>query len=129
MIVAGFGCSSRAGAGSLRRLMAQMAQLGRVDALACLESRAALLAPVALAAGVPLITVQAHAIGGVETPTQSDRVRASFGTGSVAEACALVAAEKRGGAGKRGGARIVLSRVVSDDGQATCALARGGRMQ
>ncbi|MBR3371053.1 MAG: cobalamin biosynthesis protein [Rhodobacteraceae bacterium] len=119
MIVAGFGCSSRAGAESLQALMACVAQFARPDALACLESRAALIAPLAQGAAVALMTFPAHAIGGIATPTQSGRVIARFGTGSVAEACALVAA------GTGPGAQIILARVVSDDGLATCALARG----
>lgn len=56
------------------------------------------------------------ALRGVSTPTRSPRVLARFGTGSIAEACALVAAGPA--------ARIILPRVVSTDGCATAALAR-----
>lgn len=49
------------------------------------------------------------------TPTQSARIQDKFGTGSLAEAAALVAAGP--------GARLVAQRVVSSDGMATAAIA------
>lgn len=125
MIVAGFGCTSRAGPASLRALIARMAQHAGVDALACLEGRADMLGPLARIAGLPMIAIPVQAIDGIATPTQSARVLAAFGTGSVAEACALVAAASGvDGNGTRAGAQIMVARIVSQDRQATCALAR-----
>lgn len=51
-----------------------------------------------------------------DTPTQSPRIRARFGTGSVAEAAALAAVP---------GAVLLTHRVVSRDGMATAAIAVG----
>ena len=56
------------------------------------------------------------ALNGISTPTRSARILARYGTGSIAEACALVAAGPA--------ARIILPRVVSADGCATAALAQ-----
>ena len=49
------------------------------------------------------------------TPTQSARIQDKFGTGSLAEAAALVAAGP--------GARLLAQRVISSDGMATAAIA------
>ena len=49
------------------------------------------------------------------TPTQSARIQDKFGTGSLAEAAALVAAGP--------GARLLAERVTSSDGMATAAIA------
>lgn len=59
----------------------------------------------------------ANAISGTQTLTNSERVKDMRGTGSVAEACALLAAGPQG--------ELLGSRVVSDDRMATCALAKG----
>lgn len=115
MIVAGFGCRSGASKQALR------AALGGhgvgVTALATLAHKEALLAPLARALGLPLILIDPRAIEGADTPTQSAASLAAYGSGSVAEAVALVAAGS--------GARLIAPRIVSPDGQATCALAEG----
>jgi cobalt-precorrin 5A hydrolase len=49
--------------------------------------------------------------------TRSERIATSFGVGSLAEAVALVAAGRN--------ARLVSSRVVSQDRTATAAIAEG----
>ena len=56
-------------------------------------------------------------LAGVETATRSERIAAKFGVGSLAEAVALVAAGRN--------ARLVSSRVVSQDRTATAAIAEG----
>ena len=117
MIVAGIGCSSRATAPEIRALLAQLAAGQGLDALVCLQARAAALGPVAQGLGLPLVALAPEAIRGVTTPSQSPRIAACFGTGSVAEACALRAAGRK--------ARIIAARQVSPQGQATCALAQG----
>lgn len=66
---------------------------------------------------LPVLSLDERALSGVQTKTQSKRVAALFGTGSIAEAAALAAA----GAG----ARLVCPRVISSDGMAVAAIAEG----
>jgi cobalt-precorrin 5A hydrolase len=54
-------------------------------------------------------------VAGVVTPSQSARVQALFGTGSLAEAAALVAAGPN--------ARLLAAKTTSPCGRATCAIA------
>lgn len=116
MIVAGMGCTSCATPAEIRALLAQVMAGRDLDAIACLDSRLAQMAPLAEALDLPLVTLPRAAVHGVATPSWSDRIAAEFGTGSVAEACALLVAGQR--------ARIITTRQVSDMGQATCALAQ-----
>ncbi|QRZ13323.1 cobalamin biosynthesis protein [Paracoccus methylovorus] len=113
MRVAGIGFRRTA---SLASLAEALARAGRADALA--TSRAKAQAPViqALAAqtGLPLIAVE---VGGIATPTQSPRILALHGTGSLAEAAAIAALGP--------GARIVTTRITSQDRMATAAIAEG----
>ncbi|MBD3665549.1 cobalamin biosynthesis protein [Sulfitobacter aestuariivivens] len=67
--------------------------------------------------GVPGLGVTQSDLTRMITPTQSQRIRDRFGTGSLAEAAALAAAGPN--------AQLVVSRVVSTDGMATAALAEG----
>lgn len=116
MIVAGFGYRAGAGAASLAEAYAQTG--GRADALAAPEDKVGgALAEFAAANGLRVIPVAPPALRAVATPTQSARVRAQRGTGSVAEAAALCAAGP--------GAELIKTRVVSTDRMATCALAKG----
>lgn len=117
MIVAGFGCNSRAGVTALRAVLELHEQAQDVTALACPEARRAAFAPLARALGLPLIALPRAALAGIATPTQSARSLDAYGTGSVAEACALVAAGP--------GAYLLAGRLVSADGLATCAIAKG----
>lgn len=114
MRVAGFGFRKAAGTDSLRAALAMAG--GDVSALATAEGKIAGLAGLAAELGLPVIgvSVQALAAQGVEG---SDRVRALYGTGSVAEAAALAAAGP--------GARLVVARVTSPDGLAVAAIAEG----
>ena len=75
------------------------------------------LEPLAEVLGLPLLALEPEALRGQVTQTQSGRVDAMFGTGSVAEAAALVAAGP--------GARLRGPRAVSADGTATTAIAEG----
>lgn len=113
--VAGLGFRRGVPLATLRALLAQAEALaGPAAALACTGEKAGAPALAALAAerGLP---IRAVAVAGVQTPTTSARVLARFGTGSVAEAAALVAAGP--------GAGLVLPRIVAPDGKATCAIA------
>lgn len=119
--VAGLGFRSGTTVAALRAaLEAVEAKGGPVDALATLPAKACALPLRALAAerGLPVHEVAVH---GVVTPTQSARIMALHGTGSVAEAAALACA----GAAGRVKARLVVERVASPDGMVTCAVAQG----
>lgn len=118
MIVAGFGFRAGAGLPSLRAALA-LAQPGLppVTHLATAADKAAALAPLARALGLPLIGLAPGRLAGVPTPTRSAASRAARGTGSVAEAAALVAAGP--------GARLIAGRFISADRMATCAIAQG----
>jgi cobalt-precorrin 5A hydrolase len=67
--------------------------------------------------GLPIRSVRAEMLAEIVTATQSDLVKAKFGTGSIAEAAALVAAGR--------GARLISVRTVSHDRMATAAIAEG----
>ncbi len=115
MRIAGIGFRTGASLESLRAALAQVEALGGVaDALATPHFKAADPPLRALAAerGLRVFAVR---VAGVPTPTQSSRVLAMHGTGSVAEAAALVAAGP--------GATMTVARVVAPDAMATCAMA------
>ena len=118
MIVAGFGFRGCADGAACEAALA-LAQRGypRVEALAAPDDKAALLAPLAAALGIPLIARPAERLYGVATPTRSQPSLDARGTGSVAEASALVAAGD--------GARLFSPRHISPDRMATCAIAQG----
>ncbi|WP_170764085.1 cobalamin biosynthesis protein [Ruegeria lacuscaerulensis] len=121
MIVAGLGFSSTATAGSLRAAF-ERASVGQdIDALATVADKEghAALAEFAYATALPLHFVAPADLAGQRTLTCSNRSRATYGTGSVAEASALAAAGQ--------GARLTSPRHISDDRLATCAVAIGGQ--
>jgi cobalt-precorrin 5A hydrolase len=66
---------------------------------------------------VPIKAISADMLAGITTSTQSELIKEKFGTGSVAEAVALAAAGR--------GARLIATRVVSQDRTATAAIAEG----
>ena len=117
MIVAGMGCSSRASLAELRGLLAQVTAGRALSAIACVDARKVQVGALAQELGLPLVAVPRADLTGVDTPSRSERIAAEFGTGSVAEACALLVAGH--------GARIIKVRQVSATAQATCALAKG----
>ena len=118
MIVAGFGCRDSVGADALRAALDLATRDGPMPtALATLSHKASLLAPIAGALNLPLLLIDPTEIDGVSTPTTSPASVAAYRTGSVAEAVALIAA----GAGSR----LIIPRVISPLGGATCALAQG----
>jgi cobalt-precorrin 5A hydrolase len=119
VIVAGFGFRRTATRESLRDALERAADGLRPDLLATAADKAYQPVFRALAAelGVGATGIGAARLAVQQTRTQSEVVRASRGVGSLAEAAALSAAGK--------GARLIRARVVSRDGLATCALARG----
>ena len=115
VIVAGFGFRQGATLGSLRAVLLLAEQAGGpAAALATMPARAQAPALQMLAAerGLPLLAV---GVAGIRTPTRSARIMARYGTGSVAEAAAMVAAGP--------GASITVARIIAPDGMATCAMA------
>jgi cobalt-precorrin 5A hydrolase len=117
MIVAGFGFRRAATAESLLDALDKVRGPQAPALLATAEDKAAAPAFQALSArlGLPIHAVTLEALAQVETPTRSATVRALRGSGSVAEAAALVAAGP--------GASLLGPRAVSADRMATCALA------
>ncbi len=120
MKVAGIGFR---GAATAVDLQAALALTGvRVDALASVAEKAAAPAMQEFArnTGLPVIALQEQDVAGEKTLTCSPRIKARFGTGSLAEAAALAGA-RHGAAGAR--ARLLAPRVVTADGLATAAIA------
>ena len=119
MRVAGLGFRQGVKVAALREVLDAAGGHHGLAALATVSDKAATAALVSLAGelGLPIRTVAADKLEGIETTTRSERIAATFGVGSVAEAVALVAAGRN--------ARIVSSRVVSQDRTATAAIAEG----
>lgn len=119
--VLGIGCRGEVTEAALREAAdkAMSCAPGSLDRLATLEERAGTETVLAFAAhnGLHLVALKEAALIGCPTLTRSARIAARFGTGSVAEALALVAA----GAG----ARLCCERQISTDGMATAAIAEG----
>ncbi|NOC81842.1 precorrin methylase [Ruegeria atlantica] len=125
MIVAGLGFSSAATVASLRAVFDTAAANHDVAALATVADKEghSALTTFAEELSLPLHFVAAADLAGQRTLTCSNRSRATYGTGSVAEASALAAAGKHFGPG----ARLLSPRQISDDRLATCAIAIGGQ--
>ncbi|MFY0646453.1 cobalamin biosynthesis protein [Sulfitobacter geojensis] len=121
MRVAGLGFRAAADLASLQdalRLALEGANGGTIDALVteAAKSREKVFQELAGLMGVPGLGVTQEDLQKMITPTQSQRIQDRFGTGSLAEAAALVAAGPH--------ARLVAPRVVSGDGRATAAIAQ-----
>lgn len=116
MIVAGIGLRAATTEATLATLLQEAeAQTGHpVHALATATEKATHPALTALAQSRAL-PLHAVAINGIATRTQSPRITARFGTGSLAEAAALAAAGP--------GATLTLARITAPDGMATIAIA------
>lgn len=117
MIVAGFGFRSGVTLAALQDALARAGGAKGVTHLATLTAKAAGLEPLGRALGLPVLALDPALLRDIATPTRSARVEALFGTGSVSEAVALVAAGP--------GARLRGPRAVSADGTATAAIAEG----
>ncbi|KIN67753.1 Precorrin methylase [Sulfitobacter donghicola DSW-25 = KCTC 12864 = JCM 14565] len=79
------------------------------------KSRASVFKELAQTMSLPGLGVRTEDMGQMITPTQSQRVLDQFGTGSLCEAAALVAAGPN--------AQLIAARVISGDGMATAAIA------
>ncbi|MEQ4538381.1 MAG: cobalamin biosynthesis protein [Billgrantia sp.] len=117
MRVVGFGFRRAAPLASLADLLAQLeACYGPVDRLAAAASKQALVQALGRARGLAVICVEDETLPSVATLTHSRHSLTARGTGSVAEAVALLAAGP--------GATLLAPRLVSVDRMATAALAR-----
>ncbi len=118
MIVAGFGFRENATVDSLTAALS-MTGVGHVDAVASAPDKceSAVFRDFAATLPAAVIAVAPGDMTAVETPTQSDASQKARGTGSVAEAAALIAAGSN--------ARLTTHRQISPDGRATCAIAEG----
>ena len=116
MIVAGFGFRQGVPHDSLAEAFARAAAGHSVDRVATLATKAEDLAAFARALGRPLMMINAVAMQQQTTLSRSQVSLAHKGTGSVAAANAVAGA----------GAYLLGPRVISTDGMATCALAKGG---
>ena len=120
MRVAGIGLRAGTSLDSLRQILTRVEALaGPADALASLPEKLHLPALQALAAE-RVLPLHGAGVAGVETPTRSARIQALHGTGSVAEAAALLLAHRLG----RGRAHLIVPRLTAEDGMATCAMAQ-----
>ncbi|WP_224106490.1 cobalamin biosynthesis protein [Vreelandella aquamarina] len=117
MKVAGFGYRSAATLGSLEQALDQLIErFGAVDRLAAASSKQALVQALGQRRGLGVIVVADSALSNACTLTHSPRSVQARGTGSVAEATALLAAGPH--------ARLLAPRLVSQDRKATAALAQ-----
>ena len=115
MIVAGFGFRSGATAASLHSALDAARGGLHVTHLATLEDKADRLAELAAALALPVIAVRPSCIVSSATKTHSRASLAARGVGSVAEGSALAVAGS--------GAQLLVSRRISPDRMATCAIA------
>ncbi|WLA68183.1 cobalamin biosynthesis protein [Bradyrhizobium diazoefficiens] len=119
MKVAGLGFRQDVTLASLREALLAAGGAEDLAAVATVSDKADVeaLQQLARECGVPIRAVSPEVLAGIDTPTQSRLIAEKFGTGSVAEAAALAAAGPR--------ARLIATRVVSQDRTATAAIAEG----
>ncbi|GEK71529.1 MULTISPECIES: cobalamin biosynthesis protein [Halomonas] len=114
--VAGFGMRGSATLGSLAVALERLeAQYGPADRLAVAESMRVRVQALGEARGLETLAVPDEALASAETLTHSPRSRRARGTGSVAEAVAVLAAGP--------GATLLGPRLISKDRCATAAMA------
>ncbi|HCR97841.1 MULTISPECIES: cobalamin biosynthesis protein [Halomonas] len=114
--VAGFGFRQQATLESLEQALDQLiAQYGPIDQLAAAHSMLPLVEALGSARNISVISVADAELASVATLTHSAYSLREKGTGSVAEAVALLTAGS--------GARLLGPRTVSNDRQATAAVA------
>lgn len=114
--VAGFGFRQQATLESLEQALDQLiAEYGAIDRLTAAHSMLPLVEALGSARNIPVMGVADAALASVTTLTHSAYSLREKGTGSVAEAVALLAAGS--------GARLLGPRRVSDDRKATAAVA------
>lgn len=117
MKVAGFGFRRNAEVESLLAALDAAGGVNGVTRIATVADKASAAAFQALAErlALPLEAVPAEALPWVAVETQSEKSKAMYGTGSLSEAVALIAAGPK--------ARLLAARAISPDTMATCAIA------
>lgn len=115
MRVAGFGFRKGATESALQDALTRAGGVVGVTHLATAADKAAALAPFGRALGLPVMAISTVDLAAQPVMSQSPRVHALYGTGSLAEAAALAAAGP--------GARLIGPRTQSTDGTATAAIA------
>ncbi len=119
MKVAGLGFKRNVTVAALREALAAAGGFDGLAAIATVSDKAETVSLKLLARelNVPIVARPVEALAGIATSTQSELIKAKFGTGSLAEAVALAVAGRR--------ARLVSRRAVSQDRTATAAIAEG----
>ena len=118
MTVAGFGFRRGAQLASLIDALERIeAEYGAVDRLAAAQSMLPLVQALGRARGIAVVAVADAVLPSAATLTRSEQSLQARGTGSVAEAVALLAAGP--------GAVLLGLRLISTDRMATVAVARG----
>ncbi|APX94926.1 hypothetical protein BWR19_06665 [Halomonas sp. 1513] len=117
MTVAGFGFRRGAQLASLIDALERIeAEYGAVERLAAAQSMLPLVQALGRARGIAVAAVEDAALPAAVTLTRSEQSLQARGTGSVAEAVALLAAGS--------GAALLGPRLISTDRMATVAVAR-----
>ncbi|MGD9988415.1 cobalamin biosynthesis protein [Pseudonocardia sp.] len=123
-LVVGLGASSGVPEEAVAELLARVVDRPEdVVAFASIDRRADEPGLLAAIAPAPLRTYPAAALDGAGAPGGSARVRAATGTGSVAEAAALLAATELAGPGEQ--VRLRVAKTVGD--RCTAAVAEIAR--
>ncbi|MFQ3453961.1 cobalamin biosynthesis protein [Bradyrhizobium sp. UFLA06-06] len=119
MKVAGLGFRRNASVASLRDALDAAGGSDGLAAIATVSDKADAAALKALAQelGLPVRGISAGILAEIQTATQSEIIKARFGTGSVAQAAAIAAAGR--------GARLISVRAASQDRMAVAAIAEG----
>ncbi|MEM9425471.1 MAG: cobalamin biosynthesis protein [Pseudomonadota bacterium] len=121
MKVAGFGFRKGAGVDSLIAALEAAGGREGVTLVATVVDKADATAFQALAErlALPINAVPGEALPLAAVATQSEKSKAMYGTGSLSEAVALIAAGPN--------ARLLSARAISPDTMATCAIAEVGQ--
>lgn len=121
MKIAGIGFRDEAVSGSLLDALARLgaADIARIALPA--RKRGHALCAALEARGYRLLWIADAELAAIDTPTRSPIALRHYGTGSVAEAAALVAARAHAA-----DARLIVPRVISADRLASAALATAG---
>lgn len=117
MKIAGIGFRSGATIGSVLDAMERAGATGLRRLAVPAAKRDDPLVSELIAQGFEVTPIPQEALARIATPTQSRISLQVYGTGSVAEACALAAGAN---------SRLLVARVVSADRMATAALAETG---
>ncbi len=115
MRVAGFGFRRGASLDALQDALTRAGGAQGLTALATADNKARGLQALGKALDLPILPIQPETLAAQATLTQSPRVHALYGTGSLAEAAAVAAIGP--------GARLIAPRAQSSDGTATAAIA------